>query len=119
MPTTNPSQTTPIPNSFQDSRLRLDAKLRTILGNGHSYFQPPESVKLKYPAMVYSFDGPDTSPADNVWYRFGYRFTVIHIHHDPDVEVMSEMRTEFPYSRFDRRYVSDNLYHDVYSIRFK
>lgn len=108
-----------MPSDFQQMRLRLDSKLRDILGNNHTYFQPPESVKLEYPAIIYEFDNRDPSYADNLEYLFGYRFNVIHVHHDPDVEVMNEMRTAFTYSRFDRRYVADNLYHDVYTIYYK
>ena len=36
------------------SRLNLQTTLETILGSRNVYFQPPESVKLKYPAIVYS-----------------------------------------------------------------
>lgn len=106
-------------SNLETSRLNFDAKLRSILGNSNTYFQPPENVKIDYPAIIYSLDGLDTDHADNLWYRFGYRFEVQHIHSDPDVEIMNSMRTKFIYSRFDRRFVSDNLYHDVYTIYYK
>ena len=36
-----------------DSRPNLQAKLEEILGNKNVYFQPPESLKLNFPAIVY------------------------------------------------------------------
>ena len=107
------------PNSFASRRLVFDAKLRELLGNGNVYYQPPESIKLKYPCIIYELSGGDTKYADNMGYMFGRKFDVMHIHLDPDVDVMDAIRTGFSYSRFDRRYIHDNLYHDVYTIYFK
>ena len=36
------------------SRLNLQDKLEEVLGSKQVYFQPPESLKLKYPCIVYS-----------------------------------------------------------------
>ena len=36
------------------TRLELDEELVKILGSKNVYFQPPESLKLNYPAIVYS-----------------------------------------------------------------
>lgn len=106
-------------NRFEERRLALDAKLRELLGNDNTYFQPPNSIRLKYPCIIYDLDGEDVKHADNLAYLFGRRFNIIHIHYDPDVDVMNEIRTGFTYCKFDRRYISDNLYHDVYTIYFK
>lgn len=38
------------------SRLNLQTFLEEILESRNVYFQPPESVKMKYPAIVYALD---------------------------------------------------------------
>lgn len=39
------------------TRLELQNKLEELLGSRHVYFQPPESVKMEYPAIKYSMTG--------------------------------------------------------------
>lgn len=104
---------------FVNRRLVLHAKLVELLGSDNVYYQPPESIRLQYPCIVYDLSGGDSKYADNIWYMLGRRFTVTHIHRDPDVDIMDSMGSEFIYSRFDRRFVSDNLYHDVYTLYYK
>ena len=36
------------------TRQELQTKLEDILGGRHVYFQPPESTKMEYPAIVFS-----------------------------------------------------------------
>ena len=36
------------------TRLELQNKLEELLGFRHVYYQPPESVKMEYPAIRYS-----------------------------------------------------------------
>ena len=36
------------------TRLQLQAQLEEMLGSRNVYYQPPESVKLEYPAIVYA-----------------------------------------------------------------
>ena len=36
------------------SRLELQTKFENILGSRNVYFQPPASVQMRYPAIVYS-----------------------------------------------------------------
>lgn len=107
------------PNSFESRRLVLDEKLRSLLGNGNVYFQPPETIRLKYPCIIYELSDGDTRYADNLGYLFARKYQVMHVHLDPDEDLMDEIRLGFQFSRFDRRYVADNLYHDVYTIYFK
>ena len=50
------------------SRLDLQTFLEEILESRNVYFQPPESVKMKYPAIVYALDD-----IENVYALFGHR----------------------------------------------
>ena len=51
--------------SEKDKRLIFHNKLRNTLGSNNVYFQPPESVKLKYPAVVYSRSEIKQTKADH------------------------------------------------------
>ena len=58
------------------------------------YFQPPSSVKLVYPCIVYALDGVDANHADNKPYMSAKRYKVTIIDKDPD----SEIPALLPYS---------------------
>ena len=47
------------------SRLDLQTFLEELLESKNVYFQPPESVKMNYPAIVYALDDIDNVQADN------------------------------------------------------
>lgn len=96
----------------------LQTVLQTIAGvNGHVYFQPPESVRLVYPAIVYSLEGMSIDRADNTAYKNMKRYNIIYISKAPD-ETMCNSLLGLPYCSFDRRYIADNLYHDSYTLYF-
>ena len=48
------------------------------------YFQPPSSVLMNYPAIVYERSSADTRHADNALYLHKCRYTVTVIDADPD-----------------------------------
>lgn len=100
-----------------EKRVELDGILRNILGSDHTYFQPPESIRMKYPAIVYSLDDVNNKSADNITYKQerAYRLTVID--RDPDSEI-SVLVSRLPRCRYERHYVTDNLNHFVYIIYY-
>ena len=55
-----------------DSRPNLQTKLEQILGSRNVYFQPPESIKLNYPAIVYKRSNIQNTFADNEVYKQSY-----------------------------------------------
>lgn len=99
-----------------NKRLELHEKLCDILGSRHVYYQPPESIKMQYPAIVYKFVGYRTFKADNTTFLKMPEYDVTYISDDPDVDIADEMFSEFQYCNFDRPYVAENLHHFVYSI---
>lgn len=101
-----------------ERRLQLDEKFRTLLGTTNAYFQPPASVKIKYPCIVYRLGRPDVRHADNRIYRNMRRYDGLYIHRDPDDFFIERLMEEFPYFEFDRRYVADNLYHDSFTLYY-
>lgn len=99
------------------SRLKLHEILVDILGSRHVYFQPPESIKLTYPCIVYERSAIDTSFADDNPYTCKKRYAVTVIDKNPD-SVIPDKVAALPMCGFDRHFTSDNLNHDVFSIYF-
>lgn len=103
-------------------RLELDDIFRSILnitdptdGDSHVYFQPPESVKMKYPAIRYVLKGYEKVSANNGAYRITPSYEVTLIDANPD-SIYVEKLLQLPYCRFDRSYTANNLNHFVYTI---
>ena len=99
-------------------RLTMHNRLLGVLGSSNVYFQPPETAKIRYPAIIYNLSDYYHRQADNFNYINNERYTVTYIHKDPDIDLTKEMFNSFSMCRFDRRYVKDNLYHDVYSVYY-
>lgn len=99
------------------TRIELHAILCDILGSEHVYFQPPESVRMVYPSIVYSLEGVNKRNADNKGYFKHKRYQVQYISRNPDNTIVDQL-LELPYSSFDRRFVVDNLYHDCIALYF-
>lgn len=99
------------------SRLDLQTKLETLLGSKNVYYQPPASVRMNYPAIVYSRSNIENRHADDDVYMQAYFYEVIVIDEDPDSEVIENI-SKLPGCRFDRHYTSDNLNHDVFTLYY-
>lgn len=98
-------------------RMILHEILCGILGSRNVYFQPPESLQMKYPAIVYSRDGRKNLFADNVPYQGMYLYKVTVIDKDPESEFVEKM-TKLPLCRFIQHFTADNLNHDVFLLYF-
>ena len=93
-------------------RLSLQTELETILGSSNIYFQPPTSIRMKYPAIVYFRKEIENVFADDAVYNQHDSYTVVIIDKNPDSEIVRDV-LKLPMCRYDRHYVSDNLNHDV------
>lgn len=98
-------------------RLELQETLEEVLGSRNVYFQPPSNVKMKYPAIVYERSRMDARHANNDIYKLRVPYTVTVIDKRPDSDIPERM-LELPYCSSDRRYTSDNLYHDVFTLYY-
>ena len=102
----------------QNRRLLLDDIFRTqILGSNNVYFQPPESVKMRYPAIKYSLDNVQNTYADDLPYLSAKRYKVTIIDRDPD-SLLPGLMNSLPFCRMDRWYAADNLNHWVFTIYY-
>ncbi len=82
-----------------------------------TYFQPPETVRLQYPCIIYQVKTGDTEYADNDPYRFTKQYEIIVIDPNPDSVIpyhVAMLRT----SRMDRAYTSNNLNHWTFNLYY-
>lgn len=100
------------------NRLRLHEELVSILGSRNVYFQPPESVKLRYPCIIYSLDNYDIRYADDKPYKSIAKYTVRMIDKNPDSLLIETLLGSFSMCRFDRAYTADNLNHYIFSLYY-
>jgi hypothetical protein len=99
------------------TRIELQGKLEQLLGSSQVYYQPPEEVKMSYPAIRYSKIGMDKVYADNGAYRLRTRYSLTVIDRRPDNPVIQKLLV-LPYCSYDRHYISNNLNHDALTIYF-
>ena len=99
------------------SRVELQYKLEDLLGSRQVYYQPPETIKMEYPAIVYSKNRIDSTFADDASYLIGKQYEIIVISKSPDNPVIDKI-LQLPMCTFNRHYKSDNLNHDVFTLYF-
>lgn len=99
------------------SRPNLQTVLEDILGSRNVYYQPPESIKMKYPAIVYSRKNIDNLHADNSVYKQSNAYELTVIDKNPDSEIIEKI-SRLSTCKFDRHYKSDNLNHDVFTLYY-
>lgn len=100
-----------------ERRLELQRLLEEILGSSNVYFQPSPSFRMQYPAIVYKRNDVAVKRANNNVYTEATEYLVTHISRDPDSEVISKL-AHLPMCEYDRPYVGDNLYHDVFRLYY-
>lgn len=99
-----------------DSRPNLQTIFMQICNN--VYFQPPESLKLNYPAIVFKLDDIKNTFADDDVYKQSRHYKVTVIDKNPDSEIMNEV-SKLPRTKFVTSFQSDNLNHYVFTINYK
>lgn len=99
------------------NRLDLQAELEELLGSRNVYFQPPASVRINYPAIVYTRSDIDNAFADDSVYMQSHFYEVTVIDEDPDSKIV-EAVSKLPTCRFSRHFTSENLNHDTFIIYY-
>ena len=100
-----------------NNRLNLHELLCKTLGSRQVYFQPPESVKMKYPVIVYSRNRIDNEHANDGVYIQSPSYSITVIDKNPDSDIVERV-SRLPRCRFDRHYTADNLNHDTFTIYY-
>ena len=81
------------------------------------YFQPPESILMKYPAVRYSILDISNVTANNKKYVQNKAYKLIIIDEDPD-SVLVEKASQLPMCSFSNHYTIDGLYHTVFKLYY-
>ena len=100
---------------MESRRLKLHEILVEILGTDHVYFQPPENIKLEYPAIVYSRKQINNRFADNLVYKQNLTYQITVIDYDPDSDLTAKLSTITNCS-YQNSYIADGLNHDVFTL---
>lgn len=100
---------------MQSRRMKLDEILREICPN--VYFNPPESIKMVYPCIIYKRSVGNTRYADNSAYVFKINYQITILDKDPDSKLIKPV-SSIPGCRYDRHYKADKINHDVFDIYF-
>ena len=101
---------------MEKTRLTLQTALEEFLGVRNVYYQPPASIKLKYPCILYERSRINQMYADNISYLKNKEYMLTIIHNDADSTLPDDILEAFKLISFDRSYKADNLYHDVFTI---
>lgn len=96
------------------SRIELHNTLVEILGSNHVYFQPPESLKMIYPCIVYERSDIRNTDASNDVYLQNYSYLITVIDPDPDSDIPQKL-SKYVHCRFIRHFASNGLNHDVFT----
>jgi hypothetical protein len=97
------------------TRLELHNILISI--TPYVYFQPPESVRLTYPCIIYNINSEKSLYADDYMYGNTMRYNITVIDKNPESDIPNQIRT-LQMCSFDRKFTKDNLHHTVFNIYF-
>lgn len=100
------------------SRLELQSKLEELLGSRNVYFNPPESLKMKYPCIRYSAESPDIKRANNGVYMFTRKYEGVVIDPNPDSVIAESILATFQMCSLGSPYPADNLNHFPFAIYY-
>lgn len=98
------------------TREDLQSIFEMIEGVEAAYFQPPPTLKMRYPCIVYQLDEAWIRHADNWPYAEHAQYSVIVIDPDPDTQIPKRLRRRLPMCRPSRPYTANKLNHYPHSL---
>lgn len=99
------------------SREEFHTKLQNLLGDEWTlYYQSPGNHLLKYPCVLYTLVNDATRYADDNLYDLKLHYQLTVMHKTPMDDLIELLLRHIRYCSYDRRYISDNIYHDVFDI---
>lgn len=99
------------------NRTALQTMLEGLLDSPNVYFQPPESLRLVYPCIIYKLGDIDTTFASNKPYSYGTKYSLTVIDKNPDTTIIDKVKA-LPLCAFDRYYTADNLNHYSFNLYY-
>lgn len=95
------------------NRLDLHNALKSIINN--VYYQPPASVKITYPCVIYSRKQINARNANDAKYKVDVAYKVTLVDKNPDSAYLMPI-LKLPKCSHSTHYTSDNLHHDEFTI---
>lgn len=99
------------------SRLQLQGNLEELLGNRNVYYDPPENLKMTYPAIRYVLSKIESKFANNAAYSLFDCYELTVIASDPDNPVIKKL-LRLPMCKHGRHYKADGLNHDTFTLYY-
>ena len=100
-----------------DRRKQLHLKL-VALGTQAVHFQPPPSVKLVFPCIVYRRKSTDSIAADNRNYKNIPLYQIELIDPNPDTPYVDSLLNSFSMIKHVNSFPADNLNHYVFDLYY-
>ena len=101
------------------SRIELHSALLVLLGeNSHVYYQPPSTIQLTYPCVIYHRTSGYQLKADNIRYASIKHYIVQIISKTPDPIELEKILNAFPMSSEINYFMDNNLYHYQISLYY-
>lgn len=100
-----------------DQRLKLQALLQGLMGEHKVYYQPPATLTMSYPCIVYELGGSENRYADDIKYNRIRTYQVTVIDRNPD-STFPELVEQIPYTEMNSTFVQDSLNHFVFTLHF-
>ena len=105
-----------------DRRLKLDDELRDIqediLGYEHTYFDPPENIRMQYDAVVYTRTGFNVKPANNKSYLIRDEYKLEVISRDSETLVPHAIQSHFSLCSPGKSFKANNFFHFPFTIYY-
>ena len=98
-------------------RLDLHSTLVSLLGSPNVYFQPPATIQMKYPCIVYERVTDQSKFADNKLYLSKRQYTVTVIDPNPDTDISDRIKG-LPLCKLNTVYTVDNLNHYPHTLYY-
>lgn len=99
------------------NRIDLDNLLRSILNSNNVYFQPPESIKMEFPCIVYKHNSYFTKSASNIKYLFKKSYQITYMDKLPNSDIPDKL-SKLSMCKHINTYVANNLNYYVYNLYF-
>ncbi len=98
-------------------RLSLHSLLVGLLGSSNVYFQPPATLKMGYPCIIYKLDDVQSIHASNQRYINNKRYFITVVDKNPDTKLPDKI-LDLEYSSFEDHFVNDGLNHYMCSLYY-
>lgn len=100
-----------------ERRPNLQTMLEELFESDEVYYNPPESMRIAHPAIVYRLSKIDKKSADNRAYLLKPCYEITVIDPLPDNPVIKKLLA-LPYCTYETGYVSDGLHHDRLTLYY-